>query len=273
MTDLVVATIFKREAGYLAEWLAWHRMVGVGEFWLWDNDEPSCPETHRILAPYIAAGIVSLVHMPGRKRQSNAYWEARERAERRRDDVKWVAVIDADEFLQPCDGGTMVQTLQRFDQPDVAGVVGSWACFGSSHYGPAPNSCIGSFMFRPPQWFHWNQLVKQVFRPGRVTSHLNPHEFPAAPGFRVVDTLGNTFQGAKRPQAVWDEFRVVHYITRSRDDYYDKLRRGFADQDRPRPDQWNELNRNDELDMSLAARIPELHRWLREFGSPVQILR
>ena len=96
-------------------------------------------------------------------------------------------------------------------------------------------------------------------------NHANPHEFPAAQDFRVVDTLGETFSGAKRDWAVWDRFRVVHYITRSWSDYEDKLRRGFADQDQPRPDLWGELNRNDELDMSMAMRIPELHRWLREF--------
>lgn len=265
MTDLVVAAIFKRESQYIAEWLAWHRMVGANEIWLWDNDEPTDRKTHRILAPYIANGIVSLVHTPGRKQQTNAYWEARERAERRRDDIKWVAVVDLDEFLQPCDGGTMVRTLEKFNQDDIAGVVGHWACFGSSHFGPAPASCIGSFMHRPPQDFHWNQLVKQIFRPGRITSHLNPHEFPAAAGFRVVNTRWETFSGAMRTPPIWDEFRVAHFITRSHEDYYDKLRRGFADQDRPRPDQWVELNRNDELDMSLAARIPELYDWLREF--------
>jgi hypothetical protein len=133
MTDLVVAAIFKRESRYIAEWLAWHRMMGASEFWLWDNDEPTDPVTHRILAPYIAAGILSLVHMPGRKRQSNAYWEIRDRAERRRDDIKWVAVIDLDEFLQPTNGGTMIEVLAEFEKDDIAGVVGHWACYWEFH--------------------------------------------------------------------------------------------------------------------------------------------
>ena len=266
MTELTVAAIFKCESRYIAEWIAWHRMVGVGEFWLYDNDDQPDPDTHRVLAPYIAAGIVSLVHLPGKKRQSNAYWEVRQRAERQQDQTKWVAVIDLDEFLQPMDGESILGVLDRLDGPDVAGVVGSWACFGSSRYYNPPRSCVGSFTFRPPLEFHWNRVIKQVFRAGRVTSHLSPHEFPAAPGFRVIDTLGESHTGALRSgDGIWDGFRVAHYITRSKDDYYDKLRRGFADQDVPRPDQWLELDRNDELDMSLAQQLPELHNWLEKF--------
>lgn len=265
MTDLVVAAIFKKESHYLSEWLAWHRMVGVGEFWLWDNDEWTDPTTHRILAPYIAAGVVSLVHMPGRLRQSNAYWEARERAERRRDDVKWVAVIDLDEFLQPMGGGSMIDILREFDEEDIAGVVGSWACFGSNHYTFPVRSCVAQFTARAPQNYYWNQLVKQIFRPGRVTSHLNPHEFPAASGYRVVDTRKETFTGPKRDWAIWDKFRITHFITRSKSDYDDKLSRGFADQTIERPNLWSELNVNHERDMSLANRMPELSRWRAEF--------
>ena len=67
----------------------------------------------------MAAGLVSLVRMPGRKQQANAYWEVKDRADRRRDSVRWVAVIDLDEYLQPAGGGTMLDVLREFERDDI----------------------------------------------------------------------------------------------------------------------------------------------------------
>ena len=59
---LSACAIFRDEAAYLAEWIAFHRLVGVEHFFLYDNGSADHPEA--VLAPYLAEGEVTLVPGP-----------------------------------------------------------------------------------------------------------------------------------------------------------------------------------------------------------------
>jgi hypothetical protein len=264
--NLAIVAIFKQESRRLAEWLAWHRMVGCDQFLLYDNGPVLDPATHRILAPYVASGLARVTHMPGPRKQTDAYWHARNLVNREKP-AAWTAFIDLDEFLQPMDGfRTVPEALEDFERADIAGVVASWANFGSNGHHEPPPLCVTGFTRRSDPWFRWNQLVKQLIRPDRCGSHVNPHEFPAYPRYRVVDMLGRTHTGPFLSPPVWERLRCVHFNSRSRVEYEEKLKRGYADQDTPRPDTWDELDRNEVEDFSLAIRAPELQAWLSRPG-------
>src|SRR5690242_4063175 len=59
---LAVCGIFKDEAPYLAEWIAFHQAVGVDPFFLYDN--ASTDEWRRVLAPALARGDVEVIPWP-----------------------------------------------------------------------------------------------------------------------------------------------------------------------------------------------------------------
>lgn len=59
--DVGVLAIFKGEARYLAEWLDYHTLIGVQHFWLATNDCEDEAPANASLAPYIAAGRVTLI--------------------------------------------------------------------------------------------------------------------------------------------------------------------------------------------------------------------
>lgn len=268
MHQLAALMIFKDERLRIAEWLAWHRMVGVDFFLLFDNDDEPCPETHAILAPYVAAGLAEVVRMPGRPKQAEAYFQGRDRFNRDAPAAKWVAVIDSDEFLDPEPPfRTVLQAIEPFERADVAGVIASWACFGSCGFRDPPELVTESLVTRAPDGFRWNGLGKTIFRPRRVGSHRTPHDFAAYDGYRVVDVRGATRTDAFVYPITFERLRVAHYITRSESEYRRKLARGYADQTRPREDCWEELNANDVMDRRLADRVPELRRWLANPGA------
>ena len=55
---LALCAIVRDEGPYLAEWIAFHRLVGVERFHLYDNG--STDETMAVLAPLIADGVVTV---------------------------------------------------------------------------------------------------------------------------------------------------------------------------------------------------------------------
>ena len=50
-----ICCMYKNEALYLAEWIEYHRIIGVDHFYLYDNLSDDYHEA--ILEPYIRAGI------------------------------------------------------------------------------------------------------------------------------------------------------------------------------------------------------------------------
>ncbi len=93
---LVVATILKNEAPFLAEWVAFHRLVGVDHLYLYDNGSTDNPEAS--LAPFLDEGCVTLVRWPipyHQKAQDKALTDCLNRV---RGVARWLACIDVDEF-------------------------------------------------------------------------------------------------------------------------------------------------------------------------------
>ena len=69
---LAACTIYRDAASYLAEWIEFHRLVGVERFFLYDNG--SVDDHREVLAPYVDAGhrrrarLADAVRRPARKR-------------------------------------------------------------------------------------------------------------------------------------------------------------------------------------------------------------
>ena len=92
MYQLSIVTTVKNEAPYLREWLRYHISVGVQHFYLYDNDsQDNLDEVLKDFSDY-----VTLTKIHGRVRQFDAYNDA---INRFRYETKYMAVIDADEFI------------------------------------------------------------------------------------------------------------------------------------------------------------------------------
>ena len=108
-TYLGVCAIYRDEAPYLREWIEFHRLVGVERFFLYDNG--SIDDHLEALAPYIAEGTVVLHDWPGPRRQLPAYEHC---LNAHRDEARWIAFIDLDEFLFAPAGQPLPEVLVDF---------------------------------------------------------------------------------------------------------------------------------------------------------------
>jgi len=94
---LALCAIFRDEAPYLAEWLAFHRLVGVDHFFLYDNGSADRPED--VLRPFLTEGCVTLRPWPVPFHEHAARRAYADCLEQVRGRVRWLACLDVDEFL------------------------------------------------------------------------------------------------------------------------------------------------------------------------------
>ncbi len=225
-TYLTVAAIIKDEASYLEEWLSFHRLVGVERFVLYDNG--STDDTHALLAPHVRDGWLELIPWPrflaGANAQHLAYAHAlRHLAGRSR----WVALIDADEFLFSPSGTTLVQPLQRLEGfPAIAVFL---RCFGPSGHQTRPAaSVVESYTRRLPDE-HWqNRQYRSIIQP-----HLARSVNSAARAHNVVDNIpahdetGQPIRTMLGRCHVSRELRINHYATKSVEEFQAKVARRY----------------------------------------------
>lgn len=95
-TYLAIAAIYRDDAAYLAEWIEFHRLVGAERFFLYDN--LSTDEHRSVLDPYVREGVV-VVHDWPQTFPSGQVPAFADCLERHRDDARWIAFLDVDEFL------------------------------------------------------------------------------------------------------------------------------------------------------------------------------
>lgn len=230
--ELAITAIFQNEAPYLEEWIEFHLKIGFEHFDLFDHFSTDHPE--KILAPYIEKGIVRLTRWP--ISYSNVYeWTevqclAYERAVHwAKGKVKWLAILDIDEFLFPL-RGKLSEILTDFEE--FGGVCVNWQIYGTSNIKKIPDGIrmIDALYLKAPANQVTNHHIKSIVRPERVAGLDNAHSVQYHPGFFQVNTRKERFEGCLSPTIELDLLRINHYTLR--DEYY------FTTQKIPRLQKW-----------------------------------
>jgi hypothetical protein len=220
--NLAVCAIFRNEARYLAEWVAFHRIQGVERFYLYDN--LSTDDWRSELRPELAAGIVEVIDWPHEPGMWSAYNDC---IERHRRDSRWLAMIDVDEFLFSPSGRPLREVLRQFDT--YPGVVVNRRFYGTNGHSTPPRGLVTeSYLMRAADDHEPNVLVKSIVYPRRTFGVFQSTHY-----FRL---RGNPVDEHRRPAllmtrepATADLLRINHYYAKSDEEF----RRKAA---LPRPD-------------------------------------
>jgi len=292
---LAVCAIFRDEAPYLAEWVAFHRLVGVEHFFLYDNGSVDDPGA--ALARDVADGRVTVRPWPvpfHEAAQRRAYTDCLERA---RGQVRWLAFLDVDEFLFSPRSETLVPVLREYE--DHPGVVVHWQVYGSSRHERASDApVIARFTRRARADWVRNRRVKTVLDPARASRPLGAgcHHFAYRDGALAVNELEEPVARKAKPRykklfrpfyrqlaPVWDFFnldpysgtdttaraisvehlRINHYPVKSREEF---LRKARYKQEKGRYegiDYFAYHDRNEVFDPILSRYLPALEESLR----------
>jgi hypothetical protein len=263
---LAICAIYRDEAQYLREWVAFHRLVGVERFYLYNN----CSiDTHEnALAPFIEDGTVMVEDWHRFPAQIQAYDHC---LKARRDDARWIAFIDVDEFLFSPTGQPVAELLVEYERWPGVGV--NWAVFGACGHRTRPPGLVVESYTRRTADPGINRHIKSIADPKRVRAFSMPHSFMYFDGLTVDENkrpiTGPPFSTTE--DVSFSRLRINHYSTKSEEEYRRKLGRGPADSSKPKSELMNEtdisrrLQKLDEVtDEAIQIYLPELRKALEE---------
>jgi hypothetical protein len=219
---LAACTIYRDAASYLAEWVEFHRLFGVTRFFLYDNG--SADDHRDVLAPYVDDGVVVVHHWPmpflGGHGRGLALQRAFDHCLRtHRDDARWIAFLDLDEFLFSPGGDPLPELLPAYEE--FSGLCVSRAEFGTSGHETRPEGLvIENYVHRRPVRPDQQVPSKSIVDPRRAVLALGSHTFVYAEGGAVDEHRRPVAQLDARglKPLSWSKFRIHHYWSRSEDE-------------------------------------------------------
>jgi hypothetical protein len=251
---LSVCSCLGYDAPYLLEWIEFHRLVGVERFFLYLNRDPGVQR--ELLAPYIEEGIVVLRDWPGDGVQFQAIADC---LERHRDDSRWIAFFDTDEFLFSPDGQALPEILVDYEQWPGLGV--NQFSFGPSGHKTKPDGLvIESYLYR--ENFD-STTIKSVVDPRRVKKVWGAHHF----GYTdtpAVDVKKRPFMGSRTDSRESSPLRINHYWTKSEEELRVKWSRRRPDTGEPYDFQPPLEHLNAVRDEAILIYLPALRQALKQ---------
>lgn len=225
---LSLCCIVKDENEYLAEWLEYHRKIGVEHFYIYDNGSKiSVDHTIRTLN---LSDYVTITYIPGRNKHIRAYGNCLRRFGNL---SQWIGFIDIDEFIVPKTGNRDLKSfLGGYENFGGLGI--SWLIFGSNGHVKKPlGSQMESFTKRSEVTFLANKHIKSIVQPKYTKSAHKSHSFKYKPGFYCVNENYLPIEDAFSEPSI-DKIQLNHYYCRSLEEYHQKIKRGISDTKRPR---------------------------------------
>lgn len=265
MSKIAVCAIIKDESDNIMEWIAYHRLIGVSHFFLYDNF--SSDNICDVLTKAINAGFVTLIHWPRKPGQIEAYDHFANTAGKGFD---WGVFIDADEYICLFKHASLSDYLARFD--DCSCVALQWRNFGPSGHAKRPSGLIiENYNLRlPDDEFPAHGHVKSIVRLRDYICAVDPHSFHVSG--RIVDEHKSDvrFTVSERHYSIQnilnhDEACVNHYYTKSEEDWRRKVFRGFADHAADAP-----VSRSEALWEYMKDRATLLDNCMMRYASAVK---
>jgi hypothetical protein len=213
---LSACLLYRDEAPYLREWIEFHRLVGFERFFLYDQE--SIDDHQSVLAPYLEDGTVVLHTLPFPK--GDPLWVQRgcyvQCLEEHREDARWIAFIDIDEFVFSPTYRPVSELLPEYEHWPGVGI--NWAMFGSSgHLTKPPGLVVENYLYRtdnPDQ----NRHIKSIVDPTRALSCPSAHFFTYSSGFAVDENKKRLADDHFSESVSFERLRINHYYMKSHEE-------------------------------------------------------
>jgi len=260
--NLAIVAIFQNDSAYLKEWIEYHKLVGIEHFYLFNN--LSSDGYLSVLKPYMLNGDVDLIAWPYQTDSEGKNWSSIQRAayltavKLLSGSVKWLAIIDTDEFIVPVESDDLAAVLSEYEE--FGGVTANWQMFGTSNIKEIPSDMLltETLLMKAPQNFPENLHVKSIVRPERVLM-CHVHHSVFQPGYFAVDTNKNEMAKARSSIVLVDKIRINHYWSRDEEFFYKTKiprRKKWQEEERHMFERVN--NCNQEIDTSMLRFAPRL---------------
>jgi hypothetical protein len=251
---LAIASVQKNRARYIAEWIAFHQVIGIEDFIIYSHD---CNDDQhnliKMLSKVDTKIVQYIVNGTSNRIQMDIYQHCINNYKNRYDAI---AFLDGDEFLFSPSGDT-VNVISNALNMRYSALAVYWLIHGSSGHIKEPEGLvINRFRRHSNPNFRINRLFKSIVIPAEVLKIKNPHYFETVKG--TVDETGRLITGVTQEEKVsvasHSSIRINHYVTQSWE-YFKQSKQTIGYIDRKptklniRQDEWFHLHdRNEESD-------------------------
>ncbi|MFT7593259.1 MAG: hypothetical protein ACI8R4_000572 [Paracoccaceae bacterium] len=271
----VIVGCMKNEAPYIAEWVAYHRAMGVDNFLIYTND---CTDgTTEILDRLQAMGV--LEHRNNDKWKGNSPQQHALNQALKEPVIKnadWIIHIDVDEFMNVRTGNGTLQDF--FDAvPEATNVAMTWRLFG--HNGVTRlsddlvidqfDTCAPKYCPKPHTVWGFKTMFKNIGAYEKISCH-RPNKLKDSKKDQVIwvngsgkdmtrEVADNGWRSSKKSIG-YDLLQLNHYALRSAESFLIKRQRGRAlHVDRSIGlNYWIRMDWSDFRDITIKRNIPRV---------------
>lgn len=260
--DFAICAVFQNEARYMKEWIEYHKIVGAQHFYLYNND--SQDNYLKVLQPYIDDGSLELIdwHVPDFQNsgQQCAYLDI---INKTKESVKWLAIIDLDEYLVPKSHDTIPAWLADYEREGIGGIGVNWQMFGTSFVPEIGKNQLltEKLTLKAFETHSENIHIKSIVRPKYVVEPPHIHHFDYQEGYVQINPNDEPFSGPFSPYIATDKIQINHYWTKDEKFLYETKiprRQGWGETIGSIENRVNALNQIE--DTSIARFLPLLRQ-------------
>ena len=217
---LSICLIIKDEGEYLPEWLEWHANQGVEHFYIYDNGS-AIPVSEHI--PDIYKDMCDIKYCANwrNRQQLTAYEDC---LNKYKNESKWIAFIDTDEFINPLDGRKLRNFLKDYE--DYAALAIAWRMYNADGQIYNTGGPVRERFHQVVDVPHdWRQKYKSIIQPKRCHG-MTPHNPYTIDPYITVDENYNYVDERSYNPLPYNKIVVDHYFTKSYEEWCNKLFRG-----------------------------------------------
>ncbi|RYF12064.1 MAG: glycosyltransferase family 2 protein [Deltaproteobacteria bacterium] len=223
---VAICAIARDEAYDLPEWMAHHRNLGVGTFYLFDHGStPPMAETlgDSLMADDVVYNYYN--HTAHDTYPQTAVYNACIANYASRQD--FMAFIDVDEFLVMPQGDSLPAMLGDF--VDHGALAVNWRQFGSSGHRRRPaGRVVDNYVFCYPATHENCRIVKLIANTKYLRRFDGPHTASFTDGKLAVTENMEPVDGPQSDSVSMNKVALYHYVTKSLEDFRHKMARGAA---------------------------------------------
>ena len=236
----MVMSSMRNEGPYIVEWIAWNRVIGFTDIVIGTND--SVDGTTELLSRLADHGVIHFIdnQVAPDEAPQHAFNEKAQKLEIYQQ-AEWLAVLDADEFLNIHVGNGMLEDLLSL-QKDVDIIQLNWAVFGDGGAeGFSDQNVTERYRQRIPDKHRINGgckcLTRLPQRFGNIRNH-NPVNYRGQRPLSVLSGSGQVrqldhkarltdlLQYTSAEDVSFEVAQINHYATKTRDEYLIRQQRG-----------------------------------------------
>jgi hypothetical protein len=242
-TKVALCCIARNENNYIKEFVDYYIKLGVDKIFIYDNNEANGERVSDVIYAKKYPQVEIIDYIDCNVVQLKAYQDC---YDKHNEEFDWIMFLDCDEFLTLVHDKTIQDYVNRDIFKDYDAIHVNWICYGDNgltHVENGNYSVLSRFTepIKPISFFcsygqSENNHVKSIIRGKRTVSWDYPFDYVGQPhtpcnSMKACNNKGEECNSSS-PLIPYnhDEAYIRHYITKSTEEYYKKMQRGYPDQ-------------------------------------------